>query len=330
MFRAPSAAGPDLTAVVRAEPPGLEHRWRTLIGAAAAAGALRADVDPRILALVLHRATLTAGQAWAWDNPSGTVGVADSMVALLLDGLATAERAYRDDTAAARAADAARARWAAQAARPRPAPSRPAPSRSAPPGLAQPRSPQSRDCRGAALEAARSQFALRGFEATTVRDIADAAGLTAGNLYRYFPSKDAMVAQILGDFSDQLLQAYRDVIGTGSAAVETVDAILWLLDLAGHHFRREIEILQPYTRLLALGVADRYQAGAQTRFALLVDVIDQGIAAGELRPVAEPELIATGLREILWAPMPDLAAVSPRRVREFYRQTVLAGAAVPR
>ena len=43
------------------------------------------------------------------------------------------------------------------------------------------------------LDVARDQFAQLGFEATTMRDIADAAGIPAGNLYRYFNSKDAMV-----------------------------------------------------------------------------------------------------------------------------------------
>jgi AcrR family transcriptional regulator len=59
--------------------------------------------------------------------------------------------------------------------------------------------------RGEVLEAARTQFALRGFEATTIRDLADAAGITAGNLYRYFESKDSMIHEIPGDFSDRLL-----------------------------------------------------------------------------------------------------------------------------
>jgi len=184
--------------------------------------------------------------------------------------------------------------------------------------------------RGAVLAIAREQFALRGFESTTMRDIADAAGLTASNLYRYFESKDSMVVEILADFSDRLLAAYKEVIGAGSTVTMSLDAILWLLEQAGRQFGPEIEILQGYGRLVALGLGDHYEQGAQARLALLAQLIDTGVTAGELRQVAGPELVATCVREIMWSAMRDLASVSPLRARKFFRHTVLSGAAAVR
>jgi len=181
--------------------------------------------------------------------------------------------------------------------------------------------------RGAVLAAARDQFALRGFESTTMRDIADVAGLTASNLYRYFESKDSMITEILGGFSDRLLAAYKDVIGAGATVTETLDAILWLLEQASRQFGPEIEILQGFGHLVALGLGDHYEQGARARLALLAQLIDTGVAAGEFRPVAAPELVATCVREIMWSPMRDVASVSPLRARKFFRRTVLSGAA---
>ncbi len=109
--------------------------------------------------------------------------------------------------------------------------------------------------------------------------------------------------------------------------METLDAILWLLDQAGRHFCREIEMLQGYKRLLAIGAADHYQEGAEVRFAMLVNLIDRGVAAGELNQVAGSDLVATCLREIMWSPMRNLAPISRLRVRDFYRHSVLSGAA---
>src|SRR6476659_9003056 len=43
------------------------------------------------------------------------------------------------------------------------------------------------------LETALTLFRRRGFERTTMRDIAGAAGLSLGAAYHYFPSKDALV-----------------------------------------------------------------------------------------------------------------------------------------
>jgi AcrR family transcriptional regulator len=43
------------------------------------------------------------------------------------------------------------------------------------------------------LEVAGELFARQGFEATTTRDVARAAGIAAGTLFNYFPSKEAIV-----------------------------------------------------------------------------------------------------------------------------------------
>lgn len=47
------------------------------------------------------------------------------------------------------------------------------------------------------LEAARRAFAEKGFDGASMQDIARAAGMSAGNFYRYFPSKDAIVAEMI-------------------------------------------------------------------------------------------------------------------------------------
>ncbi len=41
----------------------------------------------------------------------------------------------------------------------------------------------------------------RGYEATTLRDIADEAGVSVGLLYRYFPSKSAVILALYDDLS---------------------------------------------------------------------------------------------------------------------------------
>ena len=46
------------------------------------------------------------------------------------------------------------------------------------------------------LDAAEELFRSRGFDATTTRDIARAAGIAAGTLFNYFDSKEAIVARL--------------------------------------------------------------------------------------------------------------------------------------
>src|SRR3978361_1185148 len=52
-------------------------------------------------------------------------------------------------------------------------------------------------------------FAEHGFNNTTVRDIADGAGILSGSLYHHFDSKESMVDEILRDFLDHLFGQYR-------------------------------------------------------------------------------------------------------------------------
>ena len=74
------------------------------------------------------------------------------------------------------------------------------------------------------LEAAERAFVRNGFHATTMQHVADEAGMSAGNLYRYFPSKEAIVeglceldqaeraqafAKLIAD-NRQIMQALRD------------------------------------------------------------------------------------------------------------------------
>ena len=49
------------------------------------------------------------------------------------------------------------------------------------------------------LKAAEMLFAEKGFEDTTTRDIAKAAGLATGTMFNYFPSKEAMAMSMVNE-----------------------------------------------------------------------------------------------------------------------------------
>ena len=58
--------------------------------------------------------------------------------------------------------------------------------------------------KAALLTAARTLFADRGFEQTTVRDIAARAGVNQALLFRYFGSKEALFHAAMASTSEQL------------------------------------------------------------------------------------------------------------------------------
>jgi AcrR family transcriptional regulator len=67
------------------------------------------------------------------------------------------------------------------------------------------------DVRGRIIEAAKTAFADAGFVRTSMKEIAAKAGVTPGNLYRYFPGKDdlfvAVVAPAVADVKELIVSA---------------------------------------------------------------------------------------------------------------------------
>ncbi len=68
------------------------------------------------------------------------------------------------------------------------------------------------EVRQAIIAAAKEEFLERGYEDASMRSIARKAGITAGNIYRYFDNKDDLNRQILAQTSDDikdLLRSFR-------------------------------------------------------------------------------------------------------------------------
>lgn len=80
------------------------------------------------------------------------------------------------------------------------------------------------------LEAAKRAFAEKGFDGASMQDLARAAGMSAGNFYRYFASKNAIVeamiandmAQVQADFQ-RIIQSDRPLENLMAAMTERID-----------------------------------------------------------------------------------------------------------
>src|ERR1700759_5524226 len=83
------------------------------------------------------------------------------------------------------------------------------------------------------LAAAAALFARRGFHGVTIDDIGAAVGISGPGLYRHFPGKEAVLAQMLVGISERLLaEGSRRVVAAPDAAA-ALDALLhWHSDFA--------------------------------------------------------------------------------------------------
>jgi TetR/AcrR family transcriptional regulator, transcriptional repressor of aconitase len=62
------------------------------------------------------------------------------------------------------------------------------------------------------LDAATDCFARQGFHATSMQDIFRASGLSAGAVYRYFPSKNSLIKAIAGNMLNEVLTPAIDAV----------------------------------------------------------------------------------------------------------------------
>lgn len=81
--------------------------------------------------------------------------------------------------------------------------------------------------RGEIVLAAAAAFSRKGFRATTMKEIADAAGYTAASLYTYFRSKEEIFAALLRALKDEMLATYDMPAPQGSSFAQRLELLLW-------------------------------------------------------------------------------------------------------
>jgi AcrR family transcriptional regulator len=75
------------------------------------------------------------------------------------------------------------------------------------------------------LDAAWSCFAQRGFHQTTMQDIATDAGISAGAIYRYYASKEAVLAAITERNTERYAELLADIRSEAKEPMDMLDAI---------------------------------------------------------------------------------------------------------
>ena len=65
------------------------------------------------------------------------------------------------------------------------------------------------------LLAAEELFIERGYRAVSIRDIAQAAGVTNAALYYYFPNKEALFSEVLSHHVESICQRMREAAREG-------------------------------------------------------------------------------------------------------------------
>jgi len=76
------------------------------------------------------------------------------------------------------------------------------------------------------MAAARRCFVREGFHASSMQDLVGEAGMSSGAVYRYFPSKDAVIEAIAADNLELVVAVLARAIGEGASPQAAIAAVL--------------------------------------------------------------------------------------------------------
>jgi len=157
-----------------------------------------------------------------------------------------------------------------------------------------PTSQRQADRRAEILDAAERCFARHGFHQTSMQDICTEAGMSAGNLYRYFPSKEAIIAGICE-------RDLADAAESFTAVSDAPDFFGGLAGLARHHLvERTPAEIDLCAEIMAESrrnpqIAAMSQKIQQNVRDQLANMLQRAIDAGEIRSDIHAETAATVL-----------------------------------
>src|SRR5436305_832267 len=101
--------------------------------------------------------------------------------------------------------------------------------------------PRAEDTRRKIYDSALQLFLERGFEPTTMRDIAQKAGVALGGAYYYFASKEAIV---LAFYQEMQQQSHEEILGLMDQSKKLKDRIRCIIE-------KRLELLAPNRRFCA-------------------------------------------------------------------------------
>ncbi len=186
----------------------------------------------------------------------------------------------------------------------------------------------SADRRTVILEAAGRLFAERGYFHTTIRDVANEAGILSGSLYHHFSSKEEMLREIIGSHNDDLLaETYAAVPGVSPVEalrrlIKTVNNLTERNWVASSILRKDGVHLRQLPRFSYLNDIAAEVQGVWVR------VIDEAKKAGQVRDDVDSVIIYRFILDAIsnWQP-PQEGGIGLSTIATFYINLIFGGIA---
>jgi TetR/AcrR family transcriptional regulator, cholesterol catabolism regulator len=157
------------------------------------------------------------------------------------------------------------------------------------------------DRRAAILRTSAELFAKQGVASTTVRQIADEVGVLSGSLYHHFPSKDAILNEVVTAYLELLLSRYREVMEPDRPPRERLEQLITTSLLIAESEPSATLIYQnEMSQIRELPRYEAVKAAAAEVQQTWLSVIEDGRADGSFRDDIDPRAFYRFLRDAVW------------------------------
>jgi TetR/AcrR family transcriptional regulator, cholesterol catabolism regulator len=172
-------------------------------------------------------------------------------------------------------------------------------------------------------------FADKGYASTTVREIADAAGILSGSLYHHFDSKESMLDEIMHGFLDHIVARYRATVEEGGDPLAVLQALVReAFTSLGANPAALAVMINEFNFLVQFPRFAYLREGAEETERLWVGVIEEGMREGVFRSDLEGRMIYRFMRDAIWISVrwyrPD-GKYHPVEIADFYLELLLDG-----
>ena len=164
-----------------------------------------------------------------------------------------------------------------------------------------------------------------------MRDIATAADLSTGSVYRILGSKDQLLLSIMSSYSEKVVTAWEAVVRSSSSPLSKLDALMWLTINVLDRFSDEVRITLAWVRQSPPSTPSSPSLGVSfpTQLRHVKALLAEGTRTGELSyPGTSADIRARCVLEAIWGAGTPVASASRRATQDLARDTVLRGAAV--
>lgn len=145
-------------------------------------------------------------------------------------------------------------------------------------------------------------FAAKGFTQTTVRDIADAAGILSGSLYHHFSSKEEMLHEVLAGFMAGHFERSQEIVNNATSPSAALDGLIRESFETMHNDPEGVALYQSEQKFLASVEGFEFLGAASRKVERLwITVLEAGKESGDFREDLNVQFAYRFIRDAVWS-----------------------------